>query len=214
MSWFDLAVLTLILWVAAQGYVSGVSRVCLHFCCTLFSVCFAYILYKPLTVFAQQEWQLEGFFVSWYTNRTPGVLATMSSESYFLPLPTIAAPALRLLMPEKATLPVMASKEIVLSYLSVLTVRLLAVLIFAAFLLALSRLFIRLRYERGKGQPLLEWHRTLGMLVGGAHGVVLAFVACTAIDALTLLVNIGIFQSDFTNSYLARVTSYCLQRMF
>ena len=201
MSWIDLAALTLILWSAAKGYISGAYVSLLHLITTTVALMAAVVLQTPLAAYLDKEWQIEEVLGSFIANQIDVAVTTFSQKMSFAHLPQLAGEILFRMVPELAAVPV-AGGEMSAFLLTQLVIRIFCVGIFFLLVAALATLLIRLGQQNSPNALLPEWQKIIGLVIGSVHGFLLAAIICIALDAVSFMSFFRIFQQDLDSSYL------------
>lgn len=210
LSWVDLAALVFLLWAAVAGYLEGLQRSLQRLGLTMGALLPAYLFYKPLLLFLNQEWQAEEMFVGWYLPRAHNVLAAAQQKGPFLP--PLAGSVMRFLSPEAAVLPVSAG-ELPLLW-GKLLLQFFSYLLFVLLCTAFFRLLLSLR---GKGKivkNLTEKDRLWGLFAGSAYGLFLLALISAFLDSLSLLFASRFWEDDFYGTYLVKTAAYLLGKIF
>lgn len=208
MSWVDLLALTITLWSAVRGYLCGVYETFLHLVGTGAALLAAVFLYKPLAVFANETWEVEGLFVVYFTQHAGDVPAITQSTRSIPVFPALVSSVIRFLMPEAVT--TVITKDEALHYLAYVSMRLLAFVLFFIFLFVLIRYCFYYKQEPSQIHHFVLWQRLGGLFMGVMHGVVLAIITCIALEALVAFLYPGFLQVDCSNSYVSRFGAYAI----
>lgn len=209
MSWVDLAALTLVLWSAVKGYMSGVYQAVIHFCGLLTALAAAAMLQKPLALYLNGEWQVEAYFVEYLASNVNVLEKTSVSLQPGLDLPPLAGTVMLYLLPESTVLPV-STRETALILFAAMLVRLLAMTVFFFFLAAVLAYLLRLRQYGARHHQCKEWQKITGLLVGSALGLLFSTVFCVLLDAVSVVSQLIFIQQDLSVSYLSRIAAQIL----
>jgi uncharacterized membrane protein required for colicin V production len=209
MSWVDLAALTLVLWSAVKGYMSGVYQAFIHFCGLLTALAAAAILQKPLAFYLNGEWQVEAYFVEYLARNVNVLQKTSVSLQPGLDLPPLAGTVMLYLLPESTVLPV-STRETALTLFATMLVRFLAMTVFFFFLAAGLTYLLRLRQYGERHHKFQEWQKITGLLFGGAQGLLFSTVFCVLLDALSVISQLVFLQQDLSVAYLSRIAAQIL----
>jgi uncharacterized membrane protein required for colicin V production len=208
MSWVDLAALTLILWSATKGYISGAYLALLHLSATTVAIMAAVVLQTPLAAYLDKEWQIAEMLAGFIANQVE--VAVFSQSMPFTTLPRLAGEALFGMAPELAAVPV-AGREISAILLTQLVIRIFSAAAFFLLVAAATTLLIRIGQQNFRCAEIPEWQKIIGMVIGAAHGVLLAAVICIAFDAVSFMTMFRVLQQDLDSSYLYQLAGMILQ---
>ncbi|MDW7650893.1 MAG: CvpA family protein [Bacillota bacterium] len=206
MSWVDLAALTLTLWSAAKGYVSGAYQALIHLFGVLTALVAAAFLQKPLTVYLNGEWQVREVFVGYLLQNVEPLQKTAGGAQQGIELPQLAGTVMRFLTPEAAIFPVSTQNP---SYALVgeMLVKMLALFIFFLFIAMVLSFLLRIRQYSTSHKQIPEWQKLLGLVLGCVHGVFFSVILCVILDTISIVALSRFLQQDLSISYLSRIAA-------
>lgn len=212
MTWVDVSALTIVLWGAVKGYLSGPWRMAMHLCGLAAALLTAWFLQKPFSVYLHTEWRVDELFVGLLTRNVERSLKTGPGLTVSdLHLPPLAGAVVERLAEEQPVLTVAGGSAA--TVIGGLLVQLAALGMMFLFAAVLINLWLRIRYCQPQNGTISEWQRLLGLLAGTLYGIVLTLVLCVALDALTILVTSPLLEGDLRNSYLFLVAETVLIRL-
>lgn len=182
MSWIDAAVLTLILWSGAKGYLSGLQRTFLQMLCLLCATLVAGLYHQLFMVYLQKEWQTEALLVAALGQGALALVAAMR--------PAEGIPAYTAMEGHLAANVLSAS----------------AAQLFFLFAAAFFFLLLQIRDGQGAVKELTEGNKLAGFFLGALKGVILAFLLGSALEALLPVVPTSPLVQDLSVSYLHILT--------